>query len=305
MRILMAGSSGFLGTRLADRLRAAGHDITQLVRRSARQPGEATWQPSQGQLDPALVADADVVVNLAGANVGARRWTAHYKRVLRASRLDTTGTIARTIRQLPGGDRPHTLLQASGVGWYGDTGDRAVTEEDPAGNTFLADLCRVWEAAAHPAEDAGTRVVLLRTAPTVGAGGSLVKPLLLPFKLGAGAKIGGGRQWMAWVAIADWLGAVEFLIEREDISGPVNVVSARQATNAEFTRAFGRAVNRPAVFAIPGVMLDVALGEIAGEMQRSQRVVPAVLERAGFVWSYPEVEPALRAAVHREAAAPR
>jgi len=301
----MGGASGFLGTRLADRLRDGGHEITQLVRRPARRPGEATWQPSQGQLDPALVAAADVVINLAGANVGDHRWTKHYKGVLRSSRLDTTGTLARTIKQLPAGDRPRAMLQASGVGWYGDTGDRAATEEDPAGHSFLADMCQVWEAATRPAEDAGTRVVLLRTAPTIGAGGSLVKPLLLPFKLGAGAKIGNGRQWMAWVALADWLAAVEFLIDREDLAGPVNVVSARQCTNAEFTQAFGRAVRRPAVFAVPGVVLEAALGEIAGEMQRSQRVLPAVLERAGFAWSYPDVEAALRAAVDRQAGVPR
>src|SRR3954467_15817435 len=140
MRILMAGASGFLGTRLADRLRAGGHDVTLLVRRPPRKPDEATWEPSQGQLDPALVAAADVVVNLAGANVGGHRWTAHYKSVLRSSRVDTTGTIARAIKQLPEADRPKTLLQSSATGWYGETGDQAVTEEAPAGSTFLADL---------------------------------------------------------------------------------------------------------------------------------------------------------------------
>jgi uncharacterized protein (TIGR01777 family) len=261
------------------------------------------WQPAQDQLDPAAVAAADVVINLAGANVGHWRWTTRYKQVLRASRVDTTGTIARTIRQLPEADRPRTLIQASGAGWYGDTGDAPATEETPAGSTFLADLCRVWEAAARPAEDAGTRVVLLRSAPLIDASGGLIKPLLLPFKLGAGARIGGGRQWMAWMALPDWLGAAEFLIEREDIAGPVNMVSAEQATNAEFTRAFGQAVRRPAVLAIPGLALDVALGEIAGEMQRSQRVVPAVLRRAGFDWTYPDVQSAVRAAVGGRAAA--
>jgi uncharacterized protein (TIGR01777 family) len=303
MRILMAGASGFLGTRLADRLRDAGHELTHLVRRPPHRPDEATWQPSQGQLDPALVAAADAVINLAGAGVGDKRWNARYKSVLRASRVDTTGTIAQTIKQLPAADRPRTLLQASGVGWYGDTGDAPATEETPAGSTFLADLCRVWEAAARPAEDAGTRVVLLRTAPLVDASGGLVKPLLLPFKLGVGGKIGGGRQWMAWMALPDWLGAAEFLIDREDVAGPVNMVSAEQTTNAEFTRAFAQAVHRPAVLAVPGLALDVALGEIAGEMQRSQRVVPAVLRRAGFHWAYPDVASALRAAVGRRAAA--
>ena len=305
MRILLAGASGFLGTRLAERLRAAGHDITRLVRRPARAADEAPWEPSSGQLDPALPAGADVVINLAGANVGDHRWTAAYKSKLRSSRVDTTGTIARTITQLPAVDRPATLIQASAVGWYGDTGDREVTEETAAGRTFLADLCRVWEAAARPAEDAGTRVVLLRTGLPVDADGGLLKPLLLPFKLGAGAKIGGGRQWMPWIALSDWLGAVDFLLEREDLAGPVNVVAPNPATNAEFTKAFGRAVHRPALFAIPGFTLDVALGEFAGELQRSQRVLPAVLERAGFRWSYPDIDRALRTALDREPAAPR
>jgi hypothetical protein len=243
-----------------------------------------------------------VVINLAGANVGTRRWTARYKGVLRASRVDTTGTIARAIGHLPEADRPRALLQASGVGWYGDTGDTPATEESPAGNSFLADMCRVWEAAARPAEDAGTRVVLLRTAPLIDGSGGLLKPLMLPFKLGAGARIGGGRQWMAWMALGDWMAGVEFLLEREDLAGPVNMVSAEQCTNAEFTRAFARAVHRPAVLAVPGLALDIALGEIAAEMQRSQRVLPAVLQRAGFQWTYPTIDAAMRAATSRSAA---
>jgi len=301
----MAGASGFLGTPLAERLRAAGHDISRLVRRPTEAPGEVFWQPGQGQLDPAVVAGHDLVVNLAGANIGDHRWTARYKSVLRSSRVDTTGTIARAIKQLPAGDRPRTLVQASGISWYGDTGDREATEEDPAGRTFLADLCRVWEAAARPAEDAGTRVVLLRSAPLIDAEGGLLKPLMLPFRLGAGAKIGAGRQWMAWMALADWLAAVEFLIEHEDVSGPVNMVGAEPATNAEFTKAFGRALKRPALFAIPGFALDVAIGGLAEELQVSNRAVPAVLKRAGFRWAYPTIEQALRAAVSDEAPAPR
>ena len=304
MRILMAGASGFLGTRLADRLHAAGHDITRLVRRPAQGTGEVSWQPAQGQLDPAAVAAADVVINLAGANVGHWRWTARYKGVLRASRIDTTGTIAGAIKQLPDQDRPRTLLQSSAVGWYGDTGDQAVTEEAPAGTTFLADLCRVWEAAARPAEDAGTRVVLLRTAPVISRDGGLLRPLSIPFKFGAGAKIGSGKQWMAWIALADWLAAAEFLLEREDVAGPANIVG-QPCTNAEFTRAFAQAVHRPAVLAVPGIALDLALGEMAGEVTQSQRVLPRVLERAGFEWSYPDIRSALAAAFDREPAAPR
>ena len=293
----MAGASGFLGTRLADRLTGAGHEITRLVRRPPTKPGESTWRPSQGQIDPAVVAAADVVVNLAGANVGTHRWTARYRRVLRSSRVDTTGTLANAIRQLPAADRPRTLLQVSGVGRYGDTGDRPATEEAPAGHTFLADLCRVWEAAARPAEDAGSRVVLMRTAPLIDGGGGMLKPLLIPFRLGAGAKLGAGRQWMAWMALADWLGAVEFLLDREDLAGPVNMVSAVQCTNADFTKALGRALRRPTVLTVPGFALDLALGGLAEELQISQRAVPAVLEKAGFHWAYPDIDSAVRVAV--------
>ncbi|SNR47210.1 hypothetical protein SAMN06264365_102653 [Actinoplanes regularis] len=297
----MAGASGFLGVRLAERLRQSGHEITRLVRKPAG-VGEATWSPSQGRLDPAVLAGADAVINLAGANVGARRWTAAYKNVLRASRVDSTDTIARTIAKLPAGERPRTLLQSSAVGWYGDTGDHEVTEEAPAGNTFLADICRVWEAAAHPAEDAGTRVVPLRTAPVLDRQGSLLKPLLPLFKLGGGARIGGGQQWMAWIALADWLGAAEFLLEREDVAGPVNLVSAEQCTNLEFTRALARRLRRPALLTVPGPMLDLVLGELAGEAQRSQRVIPSVLRNAGFSWTYPDIGSALGAALGQQPA---
>jgi uncharacterized protein (TIGR01777 family) len=302
MRILISGASGFLGTRFVERLRRGGHEVTRLVRRPARAPDEANWQPAQGQIDPQVIAAADVVVNLSGANVGGRRWTARYKSELRSSRVDTTGTLARAIHKLPEADRPRTLLQASAVGWYGDTGDNPVTEEAPAGSTFLADLCRVWEAAARPAEDAGVRVVLMRTGITLD---SLLKPLLPIFRLGGGAKLGGGRQWMPWVHTPDWLDAAAFLLERESIAGPVNIVGAEPATNAQFTKALAAAVNRPALLTVPGPALHVALGELAGESLRSTRVVPAVLQRADFEWNYPTIDAALRAAVQREAKASR
>jgi uncharacterized protein len=298
MRILIAGASGFLGTRLADRLRGAGHDITRLVRRPARDAGERPWAPSHGQLDPALVASADAVINLAGAGVGDKRWTAAYKNQIRSSRVDTTGTLARAIAQLSPADRPHAMLQGSAVGWYGDTGDRRVTEEAPAGTDFLADVCRVWEAAARPAEDAGTRVVLMRTGLPLAADGGLLKPQMLPFRLGVGGKLGGGRQWLPWMALADWLSAAEFLLERDDIAGPVNVVGPDPVTNATFTEVFGQLLHRPTVMPIPGFALQVVLGEFAGEALKSQRVMPGVLARAGFQWAHPTLESALRAALH-------
>jgi uncharacterized protein len=304
MRILMAGASGFLGTRLADRLRAAGHDITRLVRRPAQQPDEATWTPSAGQLDPTLVAAADAMINLAGVGVGDKRWTAGYKSEIRSSRVDSTGTIARAVKTLDAADRPRILLNSSAVGWYGDTGDRRVTEDAPAGSGFLADVCRVWEAAARPAEDAGTRVVLLRTGLPLDSDGGLLKPQMLPFRLGVGGKLGGGRQWMPWIALADWLRAVEFLLDTE-VAGPVNIVGPEPVTNAAFTEVFGRLLHRPTVMPIPSFALQVALGEFAGEALRSQRVMPGVLSRAGFTWNHPTLESALRVALAPEERAAR
>jgi uncharacterized protein (TIGR01777 family) len=302
MRILMAGASGFLGTRLVERLRGHGHDVTRLVRRPARSADEIPWQPSAGQLDPAPVAAADVVINLAGAGVGDKRWTPGYKSEIRSSRVDSTGTIARTIKTLPAGDRPPALLNSSAVGWYGDAGDREVTEESPAGTGFLPDVCRVWEAAARPAEDAGVRVALLRTGLPLDEHGGLLKPQMLPFRLGVGAKLGSGRQWLPWIAMEDWLRAVAFLLDT-DVAGPVNLVGPAPVTNAEFTEAFGRVLHRPTLLQVPGFALHVALGEFAGEAIKSQRVLPAVLTRAGFTWTYPTVEEALRAAVGRERSA--
>jgi uncharacterized protein (TIGR01777 family) len=297
MRILLAGASGFLGTRLVERLRGQGHEITRLVRRPATSAEEVQWQPSSGQLDPAVVAAADAVVNLAGVGVGDKRWTPSYKSQIRSSRVDSTGTIARAIKLLPAADRPSVLVNASAEGWYGDTGDRAVTEDAPAGNTFLADVCRVWEAAARPAEDAGVRVALLRTGLILDENGGLMKPQMLPFKLGLGARIGTGRQWWSWLALSDWLAATEFILEKADVAGPVNLVGPEPVTNAEFTAAFGRALHRPALLFIPPIALRAALGEFADETIRSQRVLPDVLTRAGFVWAHPTVDSALRAAI--------
>lgn len=301
MRILLAGASGFLGTRLTDRLSAAGHDLTRLVRHPAQPAGgpvkEASWQPSAGQLDQSLVADADAVINLAGAGVGDKRWNARYKSLLRSSRVDTAGTIAHAVKSLPAADRPRVLLQSSAVGWYGETGDRQVTEEAPAGTGFLADLCRVWEAAARPAEDAGTRVALLRTGLPLDQTGGLLKPQMPLFRMGAGAKLGGGKQWVPWIGLADWLGAVEFLLERDDLAGPVNMVGPEPVTNATFTRVLGEILHRPAVLQVPGIALQIALGEFAHEALRSQRVLPGVLRQAGFTFTQPTLESALRAAI--------
>ncbi|MFD1324780.1 TIGR01777 family oxidoreductase [Micromonospora sonneratiae] len=297
MRILTAGASGFLGTRLSARLRSDGHEITRLVRRPARGPHEVQWSPSAGQLDPAALSGIDAVINLAGAGVGDKRWTAGYKNVLRSSRVDTTTTLAKAIAGRPSDDRPGVLINASAIGWYGDTGNRPVEEDAPAGDGFLSDLCRVWEAATGPAEDAGVRVVRLRTGLPLHRDGGLLKPQLLPYRLGIAGRFGNGRQWIPWISMVDWLSAVVFLLERDDIDGPVNVVGPQPVTNAEFTRELAAALHRPAIIPIPGIALRIVLGEFAVEALSSSRVLPGVLQRAGFNFQHSDLPSALRAAL--------
>ncbi|MEU2611959.1 TIGR01777 family oxidoreductase [Micromonospora sp. NPDC007271] len=297
MRILMAGASGFLGTRLVDRLTADGHQITRLVRRAPRTPDERQWNPSAAQLDPAVVADADAVVNLAGAGVGDRRWNNEYKQLIRSSRVDTTTTLAIRIAELSAEDRPAVLLNSSAVGWYGNTGDRAVEEDSPAGEGFLADVCRVWEAATRPAEDAGVRVVRLRIGLPLHRDGGLLKPQLLPFRLGIAGRLGSGRQWLPWISMRDWLDAVALLLARDDLAGPVNLVGPNPVTNAEFTKELARQLHRPAIIPIPALALKIALGGFAHEALTSTRVLPGVLTRAAFTWAHPDLPSALHAAL--------
>ncbi|MEV4541157.1 TIGR01777 family oxidoreductase [Micromonospora echinaurantiaca] len=297
MRILMAGASGFLGTRLAGRLVADGHQVTRLVRRPPRGADERQWNPSAVQLDPAVVGESDAVVNLAGAGVGDRRWNDAYRQLIRSSRVDTTTTLAITIASLPAADRPKALLNASAVGWYGDTGDRAVEEDAPAGEGFLADVCRVWEAATRPAEDAGVRVVRMRIGLPLHRDGGMLKPQLLPMRLGISGKLGGGRQWWPWISMADWLAATRFLLDSDTVAGPVNVVGPAPSTNAEFTRELARQLHRPAFMPIPALALKAVLGGFSVEALASSRVLPAALTAANFTYRHPDLASALHAAL--------
>jgi uncharacterized protein (TIGR01777 family) len=294
MQILIAGASGFLGGRLVPHLRAAGHQVTQLVRRPARNPGELRWDPAAGLLDATALAGKDAVINLAGAGVGDRRWTEQYKRTLRTSRVDTTATLAKAIAAAE--PRPRVLLNSSAVGFYGDTGDRTVDEQSPAGEGFLADLCKVWEAATRPAEDAGTRVALLRTGFPLARDGGLLKPLYLQFKLFAGGRMGSGRQYLPWMSLPDWLDAVTFTLGR-DIAGPVNLTGPEPVTNAEFSAALAKVLHRPNLLPVPGIALKAAVGEFGGEALASQRVLPGVLVREGFPFAHRTVGAALQQAV--------
>jgi uncharacterized protein (TIGR01777 family) len=297
MRIVMAGASGLLGSALRTRLTRDGHEVVQLVRRTPDEPAQRRWQPDTGELDPAVLAGADAVVNLAGSGVEDRRWNEAYKQTLITSRVRPTGTLAAALAALPDARRPRLLMNASAIGFYGDTGDSPVDEKSPAGTGYFPELCQAWEAAARPAERAGVRVVKLRTGLVLDSGGGLLKQMALVFRLFAGGPLGGGRQWMPWISMDDWVGATVFLMGRGDLAGPVNLVGPDPVRNADFTRALARAVHRPAPWPVPRFALRAVLGEFANEALASQRVLPGVLNQAGYAFQHSDVDSALAAAL--------
>jgi uncharacterized protein (TIGR01777 family) len=296
MRIVLAGASGFLGGHLRRRLASDGHDLVQLVRRPPAHDGQRQWWPQRHELDPATVDGADAVVNLAGLGVEDKRWDERVRAELVSSRVDPTATLATAIAELPGSARPGVLVNASAVGYYGDTGDRETDEESSPGTGYFPDMCKRWEAATEPASRAGVRVVRLRTGIVLDAGGGLLKPMLLAFRLYAGGRLGNGRQWMPWISMRDWVSAVAHLIE-STVDGPVNVVGPDPVRNADFARALASVVHRPALIPVPTFALRIALGQFANEAVASQRVLPAVLNRAGFSFTDQDIDAALRSAL--------
>ncbi|GIH18749.1 TIGR01777 family oxidoreductase [Rugosimonospora africana] len=291
MRIVIGGASGFIGKPLVQRLRDSGHDVVRLVRREPSGPDEVAWRPNQGELDPAVLDGVDAVINLAGVGVGDQRWNDEFKKLLRSSRINATSTIAKSAAaaQSP----PRVMINASAVGYYSDTGERETDESGPPGDSFLADLCQAWEAATTPAEQAGVRVVRIRSGLILGPGGGFLKPLMPLFKYGLGGKLGSGRQWMPWISLADELSAIEFLL-RTDIAGSVNLTGVAPVRNAEFTRTLAGVLGRPALFTVPAPVLRVATGEFAHEAVISQRVLPGVLTASSFRYEHQDLRSALR-----------
>lgn len=288
MRIVIAGGSGFIGRSLIPALGKAGHEITQLVRREPTLPTQLRWDPARPvELPPGT----DAVINLCGVGVGDRRWNVEYKKQIRNSRVVPSRTLAQAVTHqgIP------VLINAAGVGFYGECGDRVVDESAPAGDDFLAHLAVEWEGAALSATDA--RVVVMRTGMPLDRRGGFLKPQLLPFQLGVGGKLGNGRHWVPWISFTDWLRAVQFVLTSEQIRGPVNMVGPDPATNAEFTRALAHALHRPAIFRIPKLAIHVLYGEFANEAFRSLRVVPRVLLDNGFTYQHPTLPEALDAAL--------
>jgi uncharacterized protein (TIGR01777 family) len=295
MRIAISGSSGLIGTALVHALRADGHGVIRLVRKEPEGADEARWDPS-GQVDTAALENLDAVVHLAGAGVGDRRWSESYKRRLYDSRIVGTRTLVEALAGLK--RPPRVLVSASAVGFYGDTDDQDAGESAPMGRGFLAEMVRDWEAAAKPAAKAGIRVVHPRSGVVLAREGGVVGKILPLFKLGLGGRLGGGRQWMSWISLPDEVAALRFLIEHDDLAGPVNLTAPEPVRNADFTRAFGRALHRPAPFTVPSIALRAALGGFADEgLLISQRVLPERLGECGFAFAHPDVDTALESIV--------
>ncbi|WP_243059723.1 TIGR01777 family oxidoreductase [Nocardioides sp. SR21] len=280
LNVVIAGASGFLGSHLAEELAGRGHSVVALVRRPTSAPDESTWDPYAGAYDRDTIERADVVVNLAGSPTIGNPHSKTWARNLRTSRITTTRVLAEAIA---GSDRKPAYLAGNAIAWYGDHGSQVVTEASGSdGSSMLTEVTREWQSATLPAVEAGARVCLLRTAPVMDKRGAPLKQLRLLTKLGLGARLGSGRQHMAMISLRDWVGGVAHLAETQDVSGPVNLCSPETPTNAEFTAALARALQRRAFLAVPEFAIRLGAGSLAPEALGSLNLRPAVLEDSGY-----------------------
>ncbi len=289
-RIAITGASGLIGSALVGHLKSEGHTVQRLVRRTPVSPDEIQWDPKTGYVDLDALRGVDAIIHLAGAGVGDKRWNKKYKAEILNSRLMGTTTIANAVTEL----QPDVFISASAIGWYGESGNRAVVESDKCGDDFLAAVCREWEAAADLAQN--TRTVKIRTGLVLDPTGGALGKMLPLFRFGLGGKMGNGKQWWSWITLHDLIRAITFLLENE-ISGPVNLTAPNPVTNQEFTSALARSMHRPALFPAPAIALKIALGGFSSEILGSKKVVPSALTEAGFEWDYPHITNALTALV--------
>jgi len=294
LKVAITGASGLIGSALTGTLAAAGHRVIKVGRAGKGRAGdsEVRWDPDSGTVDAVALRGIDAVVHLAGYPI-SKRWTPEVKALIRESRVKGTDLIARTLAALD--PRPRVLVCASACGIYGDRGEEVLTEDSAPGKGFLADVAVQWEAAAQPARDAGIRVVHARSGLVLAPDGGVLKAVRAPFQTGLGAKFGSGRQRLPWVAIEDVVGSIRFALESEALRGPVNVAAQQSVTNAEFTKALGRALSRPACLTVPKWAVKPLLGEgVVETLLYSQSVVPVKLRQAGYTWQFPELQAALR-----------
>ena len=288
-RIAVTGASGLIGSALVGKLKSDGHTVHRMVRRPTVSSDEIYWNPQESKVDTDSLAGVDAVIHLAGAGVGDKRWTRKYRSEILNSRLLGTTTIATAVAAV----KPKVFISSSAIGWYGENGNRAVTESDRGGDDFLAAVCHEWESAADLAGE--VRTAKIRTGLVLDPTGGALGRMLPLFKFGLGGKLGNGKQWWSWITLHDELRAIEFILDNEKLSGPINLTSPNPVTNQEFTSALARALRRPALFPAPAFALKAALGGFSTEILGSKRVIPAVLQEAGFNFDYPHIGPALEA----------
>ena len=297
MRVVIAGASGLLGRHLTDELVHRGHGVVALVRRPTSAPDESSWDPEKGEVDDAVIASADVVVNLAGAAMTGIPYSGRWQRGMRESRINTTRVLAEAVARA---ERPPAFIAQNGSSYYGDHGAEIVTEESEShGEAFLTVLTRDWQAAADPAVAAGARVCVMRTAPVADRANPLIKLQVPVFKAFLGARLSHGRQYFPVISLRDWTGAAVHLVEHPSAAGVFNMCAPRTPTNAEYTRAFAEAVHRPAILVAPAPVLSLAAGPMAPEMLNSINLRPAALESAGYEFRDPTVERVVASALHR------
>lgn len=292
MKIVISGASGLIGTQLVTTLKSSGHEVVQLVRRSAA-VGQIMWDPKSGKLDPASLEGCDAVIHLSGAGIGDKRWSDAYRKEILDSRTQTTALLATTIASLQ--RKPSVFLSGSAIGIYGARGDEQLTETSAHGTGFLADVCEQWEAAAKPAIDAGVRTVFLRTGIVLSPKGGALKKLLPLFRLGVGGKFGNGKQWQSWISMDDEVASIIHLLTA-NVSGAVNLTAPQPVTNAEFTKVLAHVVKRPAIVPVPTFAPKILLGgELADALLfTGQRVMPQALTASGYVFKHSTLESALR-----------
>ena len=285
-KIAVTGASGLIGSALCAQLKNDGHQVIKIVRRAARVADEVSWNPLKGEIDLAGLEGTDAVFHLAGAGVGDKRWSAAYRSEILNSRLLSTTTIANACEQI----QPEVFISASAIGYYGETGDRSVTETDRGGEDFLSIVCREWELVANQAPS--VRTVKLRTGLVLDPTGGALGRMLPIFKFGLGGKLGSGKQWWSWITLHDQIRAMIFLMNSK-IEGPVNITSPNPVTNQQFTAALARALKRPAFFPAPAFALRAVLGGFSTEILGSKRVMPKVLLDNDFEFDYPHLLAAL------------
>ncbi|CAM5618091.1 TIGR01777 family protein OS=Streptomyces alboniger OX=132473 GN=CP975_09640 PE=3 SV=1 [Streptomyces alboniger] len=293
-RIAVSGASGLIGTALTRSLTAAGHDVVRLVRRAPRGAGEVRWDPAKGHVDTAGLAGCTGGRQPRGRGIGDHRWTDAYKRELRDGRVLGTSALAAAAASLD--EPPRAFLNAGAIGYYGETGARAVDETAPAGTGFLPALCVEWEEATAAAQEAGIRTVIARNGLVVAREGGAWARLFPLFRAGLGGRLGNGRQYWSYISLHDEVAALRYLLDTETLSGPVNLTAPEPLTNGEITAAMGRVLRRPTLLPAPAPALRVALGEMAGDLG-GRRVRPARLLESGFAFTYPGIEETLRAAL--------